>query len=102
MQEVEANRPAYAVVVDVWDSWLQRPGSPQVVAFNIWMNRYVSDGFDEVGMVELADQESRYVWGDEARGIISRAARSAFSRERAKTIAWEHNCDRLFHRHRLS
>jgi hypothetical protein len=68
MQEVEANRPAYAVVVDVWDSWLQRPGSPQLVAFNSWMNGYVSDGFDEVGMVELADQESRYFWGDEARG----------------------------------
>jgi hypothetical protein len=68
MQEVEAKRPAYVVFVDVWNSWLQRPGSPQVVAFVTWMNRYVSNGFDEVGMVELADPESRYFWGDGARG----------------------------------
>ena len=31
------------------------------------MNQYISNGFDEVGMVELADPESRYFWGDEAR-----------------------------------
>ena len=68
MQEVEANRPAYAVFVDVWDSWLQRPGSPQVVAFSTWMNRYIADGFDEGGVVELTDPEPRYYWGDEARG----------------------------------
>ncbi len=68
MQEVEARRPVYLALVDVSDSWLQSPGSPQVVAFDSWMNQYISNGFDEVGMVELADPESRYFWGDEARG----------------------------------
>jgi len=68
IQEVEAKQPAYVVLVDVSNSWLQSPGSPQVVGFDAWMNRYISNGFDEVGIVELADPESRYVWGDEARG----------------------------------
>jgi hypothetical protein len=68
IQEVEAKQPAYVVLVDVSDSWLQSPGSPQVVGFDAWMNRYISNGFDEAGIVELADPESRYVWGDEARG----------------------------------
>ena len=68
MQEVEARQPAYVVFVNVSDSWLQRPGSPQVVAFSAWMKQYISTGFEEVGMVELAEPESRYYWGDEARG----------------------------------
>jgi hypothetical protein len=32
------------------------------------MKQYISNGFEQVGMVELADPESRYYWGDEARG----------------------------------
>ncbi len=68
MQEVEAKRPAYVVFVDVSDSWLLRRGSPQVRAVVPWINQYISHGFEEVGMVELADPESRYFWGDEARG----------------------------------
>jgi len=87
MQEVEANRPAYVVFVNIWSSWAYFPGSPQVGVLSSWMDRYVADGFDEVGiveladprlrypngfaepsMVELADLESRYFWGDEARG----------------------------------
>ncbi len=68
MQEVEARRPAYVVLVGVPDSWLQTPGSPQAIAFDGWMKQYVSNGFDEAGVVELAEPESRYFWGDEARG----------------------------------
>jgi hypothetical protein len=68
MQEVEARRPAYVVFVDVSDSWLLRPDSPQAMALIPWINQYLSDGFEEVGMVELADMESRFFLGDEARG----------------------------------
>jgi len=68
MQEVEANRPAYVVFAYIEKSWTARPGSPQVVAFGTWMNQYISNSFEEVGMVELADPESHYFWGDEARG----------------------------------
>jgi len=68
IQEVEASRPAYLVFVNVSDSWLERAGSPQVVAFDAWMKQYISDSFEEVGLVEIADPESRYYWGDETRG----------------------------------
>ena len=85
IQEVEASRPAYVVFVSFWGSWVVRPGSPQLSAFNPWMEQYVADGFEDVGLVELADPgprypngmaeadmiehanlESRYFWGNEA------------------------------------
>jgi len=68
MQEVEGNRPAYVVFVNISPSWLSRHGSPQVVAFRTWMEQYIAANLEEVGAVELADPESHYYWGDEARG----------------------------------
>jgi hypothetical protein len=68
MQEVEASRPAYVVFVNSSASWLSRHGSPQVVAFRTWMEQYIATNLEEVGAVELADPESQYFWGDEARG----------------------------------
>jgi len=68
MQEVEGNRPAYVVLVNISPSWLSRHGSPQVVAFRTWMEQYIAANLEEVGAVELADPESHYYWGDEARG----------------------------------
>jgi len=67
MQEVEANRPAYVVFVNSSSSWLSRHGSPQVVAFRTWMDQYIAANLEEVGAVELADPESHYYWGDDAR-----------------------------------
>jgi hypothetical protein len=66
MQEVEAERPAYLVYVDVSDSWIERQGSPQIAAFSTWMKQYILNSFKEVGMVEIGDPESRYLWGDDA------------------------------------
>jgi len=67
MREVEANRPAYVVFVNSSSSWLSRHGSPQVVAFRAWMDQYIAANLEEVGAVELADPESQYFWGAEAR-----------------------------------
>jgi 4-amino-4-deoxy-L-arabinose transferase-like glycosyltransferase len=66
MREVEASRPAYVVLVNISFSWLMDPNSPQGIAFRAWMKEYVSANFEEVGMVEVSDSESRYFWGDEA------------------------------------
>jgi hypothetical protein len=87
MQEVEANQPAYVVVVNIWTSWAVRPGAPQLVNLATWMNRYVFEGFEEAGIAEMVNLESHYsnsfadasiiqrsdleahcFWGDEARG----------------------------------
>jgi hypothetical protein len=66
MREVEASRPAYVVLVNISFSWLLDPHSPQAIALRTWMKQYVSAGFEQVGMVEVADPESQYFWGDEA------------------------------------
>lgn len=81
MQEVEAKRPAYVVFVDIWQSWMTPRGSSQVIPLRSWMYQYISNGFEKVGMVELAEPERRYpstaelaelessyFWGDEALG----------------------------------
>jgi hypothetical protein len=68
-EEVEANRPAYVVFVNIPISWRIQPSpAPQVAALGAWMDQYLSSGFDEAGMVEVAQRESRYFWGDDARG----------------------------------
>ncbi|MGC1786012.1 MAG: glycosyltransferase family 39 protein [Terriglobales bacterium] len=66
-QEIEANRPAYLVFVNIPGSWHILPGSRQAAALGAWMDQYISGGFEEVGMVEVAYPESHFFWGDEAR-----------------------------------
>lgn len=68
IREVEATQPAYVVFVNVKFSWVYTPMSPQVDALSTWMDRYIADGFEEVGMVEVVEPESHYFWGSEARG----------------------------------
>ena len=66
MQEVEASRPAYVVFLSNPYSWILRAGSPQVMAFLPWVSQYLSNGFEEVGVVETGGGESHYYWGEEA------------------------------------
>ncbi len=68
MREVEANRPAYIVFVNAQCSWLAVPGSPQEVTLRTWMDPYISNGFEQAGVVEVGDPESHYFWGDQALG----------------------------------
>ena len=68
MQEVEANRPAYVVFVNVKFSWIYAANSPQVAALSAWFDQYMARDFQEVGMVECHDAASQFYWGDEAFG----------------------------------
>lgn len=70
MQEVESNRPAYVVFVNISHSWNTHPGAPQTAAVRAWMNQYISSNFEAAGAVELAEPESHYFWGDEVRGNL--------------------------------
>jgi dolichyl-phosphate-mannose-protein mannosyltransferase len=67
MQEVEATRPAYVVLVNISFSWLLDPRSRQAAAIRSSIKQYVSTGFDQVGMVEVAEPESHYFWGEESQ-----------------------------------
>jgi hypothetical protein len=67
MQEVEANRPVYVVLVNISFSWLLDPRSPQAAAIRSSIKQYVSAGFEQVGMVDVAEPESHYFWGEESQ-----------------------------------
>jgi 4-amino-4-deoxy-L-arabinose transferase-like glycosyltransferase len=71
--EIEANRPAYLVYVNDPASWLTTMGSSRVAPLLDWANPYVKSHYEKVGLVELAEPESRYVWGDQARSTRPQA-----------------------------
>jgi len=71
--EIEANRPAYLVYVNDPASWLTTMGSSRIAPFLDWANPYVKSHYEKVGLVELAEPESRYVWGDQARSTRPQA-----------------------------
>jgi len=71
--EIEAHRPAYLVYVNDPASWLTTMGSSRLAPFLDWANPYVKSHYEKVGLVELAEPESRYVWGDAARGAWPQA-----------------------------
>jgi hypothetical protein len=69
MREVDANRPAYIVVVNACCSWrLSELGSLQEAALRSKMDRYISDGFEPVAPDEVRDLESQYLGKDEVHG----------------------------------
>jgi hypothetical protein len=69
MREVEANRPAYVVFVNARCSWrLSEAGTLQEATLRTQLDRYISDGFEQAGMVEVREPESHYLWGDNALG----------------------------------
>ncbi len=80
--EIVANKPAYLVFVNVPYSWHFRPGSPQIEQMGAWINQYLQIGFEQVGVVELADPESRYYWDDASKGHPqSRLSMQVFKRK---------------------
>ena len=48
--EIEASKPRFIIVVDVYFSWLYGPGSKFLV--QQWANRYLRENYDVVGVVE--------------------------------------------------
>ncbi len=80
--EIVTNKPAYLVFVNVPYSWHFRPGSPQIEQMGTWINQYLQSGFEQVGVVELADPESRYYWDDASkRHPQSRLSMQVFKRK---------------------
>jgi 4-amino-4-deoxy-L-arabinose transferase-like glycosyltransferase len=65
MRELEQNRPEYLVYVDIWDSWGEREGSPQSSAFLAWLQDYMNESYERIGVVDVAEP-SEYVWGSSA------------------------------------
>ncbi len=66
IQEIESSRPAYLVYFNHPASWLTH-GSKRLGPFFDWANPYVKSQYEEVGLIELADPVSTYIWGDQAK-----------------------------------
>jgi hypothetical protein len=63
--QIEAAHPRYVVFVQETSSWNLAPRSDRRIF--AWGWRYVSNCYRLVGLVETLSDDSRYVWGDEAR-----------------------------------
>jgi hypothetical protein len=73
IEEIEVNRPVYLFYFNHPASWLTTMGSSRLAPFLDWANSYVKSHYEQVGLVELAEPESRYVWGDQARSTRPQA-----------------------------
>lgn len=69
IRELETNRPEYIVYVDVWDSWGERQGGPELAAFLSRLQELMDQGYDKVGIADIGGTTSD-VWGDAVRGYV--------------------------------
>lgn len=73
IDEIEANRPTYLVYVNDPASWLTTMGSSRLATYFSWADSYVKSQYEQVGLVELTEPKSRYIWGDQARSARPQA-----------------------------
>jgi hypothetical protein len=62
ISEIERANPKYLVSVAMNDSWLQRPGSDQLI-FS-WANEYTAKNYVPAGFVNITSGETEYYFGD--------------------------------------
>jgi 4-amino-4-deoxy-L-arabinose transferase-like glycosyltransferase len=70
IQEIESNHPAYILYFNQPATWLTTMGSSRLAPYLDWANAYVKNNYAEVGLVELADPESHFTWGDLAKKTV--------------------------------
>jgi hypothetical protein len=73
IDEVQSSRPAYLVYSNHPATWLTTMGSSRMGPFMNWAIGYVKNNYEEVGLVELAEPQSRFTWGDAAKGKKSQS-----------------------------
>jgi 4-amino-4-deoxy-L-arabinose transferase-like glycosyltransferase len=81
MAQIEAAHPRYLVFVQETSSWNLTPASDRRILDWAW--RYVRDCYQLVGLTDIFSDESRYVWGDEARRTRPASPYAIFVYERA-------------------
>jgi 4-amino-4-deoxy-L-arabinose transferase-like glycosyltransferase len=59
IQEIEAGRPEFVVVVNVLYSWLRRNKVDRIFR---WQDDYLPQHYDRVGVVEIGDVNSEFWW----------------------------------------
>jgi hypothetical protein len=77
LRELEASRPNYLVYVDVWDSWGDREGGPQLATFLSQLREYMDEHYEKVGVADIAES-TVYVWDDAARNYPPRSSNAVY------------------------
>jgi hypothetical protein len=77
IQELEANRPSYLVYVDVWDSWGDREGGPELAAFLSELREYMNAHYEKVGVADIG-KSTVYVWDNTARNYVPRSSNAIY------------------------
>jgi hypothetical protein len=67
IQEIESNHPAYILYFNHPATWLTTMGSSRLAPYLDWANAYLNNHYEKVGLVELADPESHFTWGEQAK-----------------------------------
>jgi hypothetical protein len=60
IEEIENTQPEFLVIVNNYLSWLPDPDAPKLILE--WLNTYKDTYYHLVGLVELYEKESRYIW----------------------------------------
>jgi hypothetical protein len=66
IREIEAAQPAFVVVVHTSASWLLRRDTENRILE--WGDDYLGLRYDEVGIVEIGDDKTRFLWDDATKG----------------------------------
>ncbi len=70
IREVEADKPAFVILVQMTNSWLRTPASPPLI-FD-WTNRYTNDHYHVVGVVHIQSPATPTFYWDEKVGMAPR------------------------------
>ena len=86
IRELETNRPEYLVYVDVWESWGERQGGPELAAFLLRLREFMDHGYEKVGVLEIGNMTSD-VWGDAAKSYLPHSSKVMYVLKRTQPAA---------------
>lgn len=81
MNEFEVSHPAYILYFNDANSWLTTMSSARLPGFLDWANAYVKENYERIGVVELVEPESIFLWGDQARSANAKTTITVFKRK---------------------
>jgi hypothetical protein len=90
MRELEDNRPDYVVYVDVWDSWGDREGPPQLTEFLARLQKYRNENYETVGMADIGER-TEYLWGNAAQNYKPHSSSSVIYILKRKPLLQSHD-----------
>lgn len=79
--EFEASHPGYVLYFNDANSWLTTMSSARLPGFLGWADAYLKENYQRIGVVELVEPESIFLWGDEAGSATAKTTITIFKRK---------------------